>query len=231
MKNLLTAEPHGRNPALADALKRIGLAEKTGRGIDRIFEGSLIYGRTMPDYSGSNSVTVSLFIPRSAPDIQIAEMVSNEQNRLGRPLPINTLLILNYLKDAPRSDIHQISEALNIQETIAKTVLEKSIETGLVEAYGSGRGRSYILSKRVYKEKGGFSNIGYVRQVDIDETRYLELIKNLAQNNEFISRADVVQLLHVNENKAYWLLHKLVKDNVIVPVNRGRYAKYQLKRS
>ena len=54
-----------------------------------------------------------------APDIQIAEMVSNEQNRLGRPLPINTLLILNYLKDAPRSDIHQISEALNIQETIA----------------------------------------------------------------------------------------------------------------
>lgn len=231
VKNLLTAEPHGRNPALADALKRIGLAEKTGRGIDRIFEGSLIYGRTMPDYSGSNSVTVSLFIPRSAPDIQIAEMISNEQNRLGRPLPINTLLILNYLKDAPRSDIHQISEALNIQETIAKTVLEKSIETGLVEAYGSGRGRSYILSKRVYKEKGGFSNIGYVRQVDIDETRYLELIKNLAQNNEFISRADVVQLLHVNENKAYWLLHKLVKDNVIVPVNRGRYAKYQLKRS
>ena len=231
VKNLLTAEPHGRNPALADALKRIGLAEKTGRGIDRIFEGSLIYGRTMPDYSGSNSVTVSLFIPRSAPDIQIAEMVSNEQNRLGRPLPINTLLILNYLKDAPRSDIHQISEALNIQETIAKTVLEKSIETGLVEAYGSGRGRSYILSKRVYKEKGGFSNIGYVRQVDIDETRYLELIKNLAQNNEFISRADVVQLLHVNENKAYWLLHKLVKDNVIVPVNRGRYAKYQLKQS
>ena len=112
-----------------------------------------------------------------------------------------------------------------------KTVLEKSIETGLVEAYGSGRGRSYILSKRVYKEKGGFSNIEYVRQVDIDETRYLELIKNLAQNNEFISRADVVQLLHVNENKAYWLLHKLVKDNVIVPVNRGRYAKYQLKRS
>lgn len=230
VKNLLTAEPHGRNPALADALKRIGLAEKTGRGIDRIFEGSLIYGRTMPDYSGSNSVTVSLFIPRSAPDIQIAEMVSNEQNRLGRPLPINTLLILNYLKDAPRSDIHQISEALNIQETIAKTVLEKSIDTGIVEAYGSGRGRSYILSKRVYKEKGGANNIGYVRQVDIDETRHLELIKNLAQNNEFISRADVVQLLHVNENRAYWLLKKLVKDETLVPVNRGRYAKYQLKR-
>ena len=29
MDNLLTVEPHGKNPALADALKRIGLAEKT----------------------------------------------------------------------------------------------------------------------------------------------------------------------------------------------------------
>ena len=51
--NLLDAEPHGRNPVLADALKRIGLAERTGRGIDRIYEGSLLYGRLLPDYSRS----------------------------------------------------------------------------------------------------------------------------------------------------------------------------------
>ena len=229
VKNLLTAEPHGRNPALADALKRIGLAEKTGRGIDRIFEGSLIYGKTMPDYSASNTVTVSLFIPRSAPNIQIAEMVSNEQKRLGRPLPINTLLVLNYLKDAPRSDNHQISQALNLQEAVVKTVLEKAIESGLVEAYGSGRGRNYILSKRVYQEADGNNNIGYVRQMDIDETRYLELIQNLAKNNEYISRSDVVQLLHNNENKAYSLLKKLVNSGALLPVNKGRYAKYQYK--
>ena len=229
IKNLLTAEPHGRNPALTDALKRTGLAEKTGRGIDRIFEGSLIYGRTMPDYSASNTVTVSLFIPRSAPNIQIAEMVSNEQKRLGRPLPINTLLVLNYLKDAPRSDNHQISEALNLSETVVKTVLEKAIESGLVEAYGSGRGRNYILSKRVYQEANGNNNIGYVRQMDIDETRYLELIQNLAKNNEYISRSDVVQLLHINESKAYNLLKKLVSDGALLPINKGRYAKYQYK--
>ncbi len=229
IKNLLTAEPHGRNPALTDALKRTGLAEKTGRGIDRIFEGSLIYGRTMPDYSASNTVTVSLFIPRSAPNIQIAEMVSNEQKRLGRPLPINTLLVLNYLKDAPRSDNHQISEALNLSETVVKTVLEKAIESGLVEAYGSGRGRNYILSKRVYQEANGNNNIGYVRQMDIDETRYLELIQNLAKNNEYVSRSDVVQLLHINENKAYSLLKKLVNSGALLPVNKGRYAKYQYK--
>jgi len=227
VSNLLTAEPHGRNPALADALKRVGLAEKTGRGIDRIFEGSLIYGRTLPDYTASTAVTVSLFIPRSAPDVQIAQMISNEQIRLGRPLPINTLLILNHLKDAPRSDVRQIAEALNLPEAVVKTVLEKSMENGLVEAYGSGRSRNYLLAQSVYGDKR--EKIGYVRQADIDETRHMELILNLAKKNEFISRADVVELLHVNERRAYYLLKKLTDKGMLTAVNKGRYAKYQLK--
>ena len=226
VSNLLTAEPHGRNPALADALKRVGLAEKTGRGIDRIFEGSLIYGRTLPDYSASTTVTVSLFIPRSAPDAQIAQMVSNEQIRLGRPLPINTLLILNHLKDAPRSDARQIAEALNLPEAVAKTVLEKSMENGLVEAYGSGRSRSYLLAQNVYGDKR--EKIGYVRQADIDETRHTELILSLAKKNEFISRADVVELLHVNERRASYLLKKLTEAEKLKIMKKGRYTRYSL---
>ena len=68
LENLLTVEPHGKNPALADALKRIGLAEKTGRGIDRIYEGSIIYGRPWPDYSETTSTNVRLFIQRAKAD-------------------------------------------------------------------------------------------------------------------------------------------------------------------
>ena len=224
--NLLTAEPHGRNPLLADALKRVGLAEKTGRGIDRIYEGSLIYGRLLPDYTASTNVSVSLFIPRSAPDVQIAKLVADEQNRLGRPMPINTLLVLNILKDIPRSDAHQISEAVKLPEMIVRTVLEKSIESGLIEAYGSGRGRSYSLSHAIYTDRQ--KSIGYVRQADIDESRYMELILSLAKKTDFIARADVVELLHVSEDKAYQLLKKLVKRGNLIPVNKGRYAKYKL---
>lgn len=228
VNNLLTAEPHGRNPALADALKRVGLAEKTGRGIDRIYEGSLVYGKPLPDYSASTSVTVSLFIPRSAPDIQLAKLISDEQNRLGRPLPLNTLLVLNHLKDAPHSDIHQISKALNLTNPLVKVVLEKAVESGLLEAFGSGRSRNYILSSKLYTDKE--KNIGYVRQADIDETRHLELILNLARKNEYIARADVVQLMHESSNRAYYLLKKLVDAGQLVPINKGRYAKYCIKK-
>lgn len=225
--NLLTAEPHGRNPLLADALKRVGLAEKTGRGIDRIFEGSLIYGRMLPDYSASTNVLVSLFIPRSSPDLQIVKIISDELIRTGRPMPINTMLILNILKDRPRTTVRQLSETTKLSETLVKTVLEKSVESGLVEAYGNGRGRNYMLSHTVYSDKQ--NAFGYVRQTDIDETRHPELIIQLLKTNEFVSRSDVVRLLHVSPSKAYQLLKTLVKNDVIVRVNSGHYAKYRLK--
>ncbi len=225
VQNLLTAEPHGRNPLLADALKRIGLAEKTGRGIDRIFEGSLIYGRMLPDYTTSTSVTVSLFIPKSNPDVQIAQMISNEQNRIGRPLPINTLLVLNSLKDAPRATVDQISIAINLPETIVKVILEKSVESGLVEAFGNGKGRGYILSRSIYSDN--VQRVGYVLQKDIDKKRHLELIESLAKESDYISKADVIQLLHVSESRAYYLIKKLVKSNVLEVVQKGHYAKYR----
>lgn len=227
IQNLLTAEPHGRNQLLADALKRVGLAEKTGRGIDRIFEGSLIYGRGLPDYSNTTSAVVSLFIPRSKPDVQLARMIAEEQNRLGRPLPINTLLVLNMLKESPRSDVKQLADALNLSEAMIRSVLDRVIETGLVEGYGAGRGRNYILSSRLYQDKE--KTAGYVRQRDIDETRYQELIINMAKSSEYISRADVTNLLPVKEAKAYGLLKALVKKGILLPVNKGRYAKYKLK--
>ncbi len=225
ISNLLTAEPHGRNPQLADALKRIGLAERTGRGIDRIYEGSLIFGRPLPDYSASTSVTVSLFIQRSKPDRQIAQLIANEQNRLGRPLSINTLLVLNTLKDIPKSSASQIAEAINISNTAVKGILDTSIEAGIVDGFGNGKNRTYILSPKVYRTQAG--KIGYVRQVDIDETRYPELVINLAKNTDFLSRADVIQLLHVSPSKAYTLLKKLVVQGVLEPVNKGHYAKYR----
>ena len=66
-----------------------------------------------------------------------------------------------------------------------------------------------------------------MRQVDIDETRYPELIINLAKNTDFLSRADVVQLLHVSPSKAYNLLKKLVEQGTLERVNKGHYSKYR----
>lgn len=159
--NLLDAEPHGRNPVLADAMKRIGLAERTGRGIDRIYEGSLLYGRLLPDYSQSTDSSVRLFIPRGLPDKAFVAMISEEQKRVGHSLPIYSLLILNVLKQLHQATLHEISQVLKREESRLKVVLETLVESGLVEALGNGRGRNYMLSSKAY---GADKAAAYVRQ-------------------------------------------------------------------
>lgn len=39
--NLLVTPPRPRNPTLADAFKRAGIVERTGRGVDTIYYGPL----------------------------------------------------------------------------------------------------------------------------------------------------------------------------------------------
>lgn len=227
LKNLLTVEPHGRNPVLADALKRIGLAEKTGRGIDRIFEGSIIFGRPLPDYSESTSTYVKLFIQRAEPDLAFTKMISNEENRLGRSLPINSLLILSALQSQRRLTIAEITEITNIGEIRAKSVVEKLVETGLVDASGNNKARYYILSSKVYKEQDNI--VGYVRQTGIDAVKYEAWIMELIQRQGGkITRENVVELLNVTPSQAYRLLKKMSDKGRIKLVGNGRSAYYEL---
>lgn len=227
LKNLLTVEPHGRNPVLADALKRIGLAEKTGRGIDRIFEGSIVFGRPLPDYSETTSTYVKLFIQRAEPDLAFTKMISDEENRLGRSLPINSLLILSALQSQRRLTIAEIAEVTNIGEIRAKAVVEKLVEAGLVDASGNNKARFYILSSKVYKEQDNI--VGYVRQTGIDAVKYEAWIMELIQKQGGkITRDNVVELLNVTPPQAYRLLRKMSDKGWIKLVGNGRSAYYEL---
>ena len=228
LKNLLTVEPHGRNPALADAMKRIGLAEKTGRGIDRIYEGSIIFGRPWPDYSESTSRTVKLFIQRAKADLPFAKLVADEQNRQGKPLSIYTLMILSLLKNERRCNIDRMIEITNLSENKVRSAVENMIEMGLVEASGNGKNRSYILGKKVYREIN--ESVQYVRQTGIDSIRYPELVLKLARTqNGIITKQDICELLKITPSQAYSLIKKLQRENKIYLLNGGKYTKYKIK--
>lgn len=227
LENLLTVEPHSRNPVLTDALKRIGLAEKTGRGIDRIFEGSIIYGRPLPDYSESTTKNVKLFIPRSEPDLPFTRMISNEENRLGRSLPINSLLILSALQSLRRASLHELAEKTHIIEVRVKVNVEKLLEAGLVDAIGNTTARTYLLSSKVYREQENM--VGYVRQTGIDLIKYEELVLKLAVNqNGIVTRNNVVDLLGINTAQAYRVLKKISENGKLKLVGHGRASHYEL---
>ena len=228
LNNLLTVEPHGRNQALADALKRIGLAERTGRGIDRIFEGSIIYGRPLPDYSESTERCVKLFIQRAEPDMAFTKMIANEENRMGRRLPINSLLILSILQTIRRASLQEIMEVTHISEARTKANIEKLVESGLVEANGNSKARAYILSAKVYRTQDNL--VGYVRQTGIDQLKFNELVLKLAKEQGYITRDNVRELLNINDSQAYRILKKLADKEKLVLIGKGRNARYELKK-
>lgn len=228
IENLLTAEPHGRNKTLADALKRIGLAEKTGRGIDRIFEGSIIFGRPWPNYSESTDSRVKLFIQRAKPDFEFAKMIQKEQDRIGRLLPINSLLILSCINSERRVNLKRVMDLTHITESKARASIESLVESGLIEALGNGKNRSYILSAKVYMSS--HNSIAYIRQTDIDELRHEELILKLAKTrNRGISRKDVVELLNISKDQAYRILKKMVLNEKLIIIGSGKATRYLVK--
>ena len=229
LKNLLTVEPHGRNQTLANALKRIGLAERTGRGIDRIFEGSIIYGRPWPDYSESSTTIVKVFIQKAKPNIPFLRMIYEAGKRNGKSLSINSLLILSLIEFERKVTLQGIIQKINLTETRIKANINKLIEEGLIEEIGSRKNKEYILSKSVYMENN--NSIGYVRQSGIDAIRHEEMVLKLVkESNNGVRREEVSELLNVSKDKAYLVLKKLVESNKIELIGKGRGAKYFYKK-
>ena len=226
--NLLTVEPHGRNTALADAMKRIGLAERAGRGVDRIFEGSLLYGKPLPDYSESTDVMVKLFIPKSLPDPNFTRLISEEHRTTGESLPINSLLVLNALKRSRRATVKELSDFSHITIEKARITAERLVESGMVEPSGNGKRRCYTLSAKLYQADTNIS--GYIRQKGIDHIRYPEMVMQFAkENGGTITRGDVMELLHLTKSQAYNLLKKMVDEKKLEPNGTTRNAYYRLK--
>ena len=155
-------------------------------------------------------------------------MIAEEQSKIGRPLSINALLILNALKSNRRLRIGELAHMIHLNEYKVRTTVEKLVESGLVEADGNGNSRAYILSAALYKNADNV--IGYVRQTGIDRVRYPELVLKFAKNNQGkVTRKDVMQLLHLNQGQAYRLLVKMTEKGKLLLVGKGKFAYYKIK--
>jgi len=227
LQNLLVAPPRSRNPLLADIVKRIGLAERTGRGIDRIFEGMLRYGRPAPDYSMSGIYSVVLLMSRADADTSFLEMILAHEARTGVSMPIDSLIILSRLRQERRLTTTDLAATTQKPEPSTRATLEKLVEAGMVEAQGTGRGRSYTLSVKVYKKTG--QKAAYVRQVGFDPIQQEQMVLTYIDKHGSIKRADVMELCRLSGPQAYHLLDRLKKQGKILQKGEKRHAFYTRK--
>jgi ATP-dependent DNA helicase RecG len=226
LDNLLVAEPRSRNPLLADIIKRIGLAERTGRGIDRIFEGMLRYGRPAPDYSMSNTTTVSVRMADAVADLDFLRMVVEQEDKLGT-LPIDSLIILSRLREERRLGTAEFVPSVQKSDSVVRATLEKLTEAGLLEPHGTGRGRTYTLSANLYRKAG--KKAEYIRQAGFAPIQQEQMVLNYIEKHGSIKRADAMDLCHITQDQAYKLLLRLKNRGAVIQTGERKGAVYALK--
>jgi ATP-dependent DNA helicase RecG len=225
LENLLVAPPRPRNPVLADAFKRIGLVERTGRGIDTIFEGQLRYGRQVPDYSRSTVATVQVVLHDGPANFAITRLVA-ERDVPGKRLSLDDLLLLNAIARAQEPmGVGRAASLIQRLEGPTRAVLDRMVEAGLMDGWDDRRERVYYLTSAIARALG---------VEDLDEDVAAEDAGNRERKvmqyvdlHGKITRSTVVELLGLEGREARGVLEKLVRRGELVVRGEKRGSYYE----
>jgi ATP-dependent DNA helicase RecG len=213
LDNLLTSGPVPRNPLLADIFKRLGLVERTGRGIGLIYSGQLRTGRLPPDYSGTTNLNVAVRLPGGESDLDFVKIILTEEKRLKRSFNLDELLLLSLLRRERELNLAEAGRLIQKGEDEARRVLEELTEDGLIERLKTSRQREYMLSASMYRQMG--KPEAYIRRRGFEPLQMEQMVVQYTTKHGRITRSEVMSLCKINRNQASYLLRKLVHRDIL----------------
>lgn len=190
-----------RNRRLAEAFSKCGLVERSGQGMNRIFEECIKESKPSPDFSGTDDYQVSVALKCDVQDVRFLRFL--EQVGLEKLASFTTKDFL--LLDLVHREQH-LPESL-------KPRLPFLLEQGVVESAGRGK---YLLSKRFYSFLGNKG--AYTRKKGLDRGTKKELLyKHINDNKKEGSKLqELLQVLpSSSRDQVQTLLRELKKENRI----------------
>ena len=224
---LITAPSTPRNPALAAAMRALGLAEREGVGIDIMYEQMLRAGHLAPSITEfGGEVVVTLLGGR--PDAELLsyfdELAARDQSLDGvrTAMAITALFTATPLRAEGLASIAQCTP-VEADQTLA--ALESAGELRrLVHS-----GRAYALADPTRERF--HSRLRYTPRRSL--VQHADLVVAYLDSQPQIGREDAATLLGVVENSASRILAELTRQGVIEPVSnaRGPGVRYRLAAS
>ncbi len=211
--NLLVVEPRPRNPRLADAFKRIGLVERTGRGVDTVYRGQLRNGRLPPDYSYSNEGGVLVRLEAGRADLDFVRLAVQAGRRQAQPLSVAELLALWLARREGMTNAPALAPAAQVGEAQAGDVLAALAQAGILAASG----RAYRVAPELYRDA----------EVAPQALAPEDAILAYVEANGRITRREAREVTNLSEDQTYHLLKSLVESGGLELVGRGRTAYYR----
>lgn len=151
-----------RNRRIAETLSKVGLVERSGQGMNRIFEECIKESKPKPDFTGTDRFHVSLVLRGDVQDPRfLAFLEKVGQDRLSS-FSTEDLLVL---------------DLLYYEQHVADRLKPRMLglaEAGILEKVGKGRGARFILSRRFYQFLGKPGL--YTRRRGLDRSTNKELL-------------------------------------------------------
>lgn len=221
--NLLTTPPQPRNPALADAFKRAGVVERTGRGISRAFADQLALGRPAPDYNRSTTRSVIARVYSSPADKDLASFIA-ERRRYGQDFSLEDLLTLREIRLERRITATRAAELFQVAQHEARSTLNRLVASDLLEARGDGKGRTYHLAAALYKRFGEAAQ--YVRVRGFDDIQQEQMVLTFVDRHGSITRREAAELCQIEPERASRLLRCLRDGGKLDMLGEKRSSRY-----
>lgn len=198
-----------RNRRIAEAFARCGLVERSGQGVDRMFERCVKESKQLPDYSLSDDYQVFLNLDGEVRDPQFLRFLEILGQKTQTPLTTTDLLVLDAVhRDRPIPN--WIEDRLEVLRNI-----------GAIEKIG----RKYILSRQFYRFVG--KKGVYTRKRGLDhETNKALLLRHIRDNRVAGSRLSELKevLPALSHNQLQKLLAEMKREGSIYVVGRTRAA-------
>jgi ATP-dependent DNA helicase RecG len=223
--NILVAPPRPRSPLLAEAFKRAGLVDRTGRGVNRAYQGQLSLGRPAPDYSRSTQAWVEARVRGDHADRRLAAFVV-ESRQKGEVFGWRDLMILAELRRERRLTSARAGHLLQESPDDARAMLNTLVERGLLEARGERRARTYHLAAAVYRELGDAG--AYVRTRGFDRIQQEQMILTFVARHGAITRREAADLCQLSAPQAGRMLRRMRDEGKLSLRGSRRNARYTL---
>ncbi|MBM4464430.1 MAG: winged helix-turn-helix transcriptional regulator [Chloroflexi bacterium] len=214
--NLLVAAPRPRNPLLADAFKRVGLVERTGRGVGIIYHGQLSNGRPPPSYDRSTETNVTVTLDSRPADLDFVQLTIQANRKLEHALGVEELLALWEVWRKGTTNIHELMPILQRDVTNTADVLAELAQAGLLKADGP----AYRLAPEL--RAGAERRVGII-PIDPDAA-----ILSYVQECGRITRREAMTLTGLSEEQTRYRVRKLVERGALEQVGIGRGAHYRM---
>jgi ATP-dependent DNA helicase RecG len=220
-ENVLRHGPMRRNPLLADVFEQIGLVNRAGMGVDRMYEELLRLGKALPRYD-ADEASVTLTLPTKSHE-PFARFVA-EEIRAGRKPTLDDLILLRAATDRGELDRWVAAKLLQADEESAATKLADLRERELLSVRGRGRSSVYTLARRLSDRLRGAdaTNLDLAFDNEAARTR----VRSLLSERGRLTNADIRRLTGCSRVEVIRMMAALREEGAAKLEGRGRGASW-----